>query len=40
VKPSLTLSVQNANSLELKTFEPQNKEAWDAAYEKFLKVKK
>ena len=29
-----------ANSLELKTFEPQNKEAWDAAYEKFLKVKK
>ena len=29
-----------ANSLELKKFEPQDKEAWDAAYEKFLKVKK
>ena len=28
-----------ANSLELKTFSPQNKEAWDEAYEKFLKVK-
>ena len=28
-----------ANSLELKKFEPQDKEAWDAAYEKFLKVK-
>ena len=29
-----------ANSLELKKFEPQDKDAWDAAYEKFLKVKK
>ena len=28
-----------ANSLELKKFEPQDKDAWDAAYEKFLKVK-
>ena len=28
-----------ANSLELKKFEPQDKEAWDEAYEKFLKVK-
>ena len=28
-----------ANSLELKKFEPQDKEAWDAAYEKYLKVK-
>ena len=28
-----------ANSLELKKFEPNNKEAWDEAYEKFLKVK-
>ena len=28
-----------ANSLELKKFEPQNKEAWNEAYEKFLKVK-
>ncbi len=28
-----------ANSLELQRFEPQDKEAWDAAYEKFLKVK-
>ena len=28
-----------ANSLELKKLEPQDKEAWDAAYEKFLKVK-
>ena len=28
-----------ANSLELKKFEPKNKEAWDEAYEKFLKVK-
>ena len=28
-----------ANSLELKKFEPQDKEAWDAAYEKFLKIK-
>ena len=27
-----------ANSLELKKFEPKNKEAWDEAYEKFLKV--
>jgi len=29
-----------ANSLELKKFEPQDKDAWDAAYEKFLKVKR
>lgn len=28
-----------ANSIELQQFEPQDKEAWDAAYEKFLKVK-
>ena len=28
-----------ANSLELKKFEPKNKEAWDEAYKKFLKVK-
>ena len=28
-----------ANSLELKKFEPKNKEAWDEAYEKYLKVK-
>ena len=28
-----------ANSLELKKFEPKNKEAWDEAYEKFLKIK-
>lgn len=24
-----------ANSIELQQFEPQDKEAWDAAYEKF-----
>ncbi len=29
-----------ANSIDLKKFEPEDKEAWDAAYEKFLKVKK
>ena len=29
-----------ANSLELKRFEPQDKEAWDAAYEKFLEITK
>ncbi len=29
-----------ANSLELKKFEPQDKEAWDEAYEKFLEIKK
>ena len=27
-----------ANSLELKTFEPQEKEAWDKAYERFLEI--
>ena len=27
-----------ANSLELKKFEPQDKEAWDEAYEKFLEI--
>jgi rhamnulokinase len=27
-----------ANSLELKRFEPKDKEAWDAAYDKFLAV--
>ena len=27
-----------ANSLELKKFEPEDKEAWNAAYEKFLKI--
>ena len=29
-----------ANSIELKKFEPQDKEAWDEAYEKFLLVMK
>ncbi len=29
-----------ANSIDLKKFEPEDKDAWDAAYEKFLKVKK
>ncbi len=29
-----------ANSLELKSFEPQDKEAWDAAYERFLVLTK
>ena len=29
-----------ANSLELKRFEPQNKEAWDKAYEHFLEITK
>ena len=29
-----------ANSIELRRFEPQDQEAWAAAYEKFLKVKK
>lgn len=28
-----------ANSLDLKQFEPQDKEVWDAAYEKFLKIR-
>ncbi len=27
-----------ANSIELKSFEPQDKEIWDAAYEKFLEI--
>ena len=29
-----------ANSIDLKKFEPEDKEAWDAAYEKFLKITK
>lgn len=29
-----------ANSLELKKFEPQDKEAWDKAYERFLEITK
>ena len=27
-----------ANSIELKSFEPQDKEAWDSAYERFLEI--
>lgn len=27
-----------ADSLELKRFEPQDKDVWDAAYEKYLEV--
>ena len=29
-----------ANSIELKAFEPQDKEIWDAAYEKYLEITK
>ena len=29
-----------ANSIELKAFEPQDKEVWDAAYEKYLEITK
>lgn len=29
-----------ANSIELKKFEPQDKEVWDAAYERFLEISK